>query len=123
MVNINEEKLAVRKDFLFLLNYAVNILKREHIEGDDLVLFSIEVERFKKNLINTELPRAITDDFQNIEFNYSYTRKDASDFIYLFLKRLFADWAQQKNRYFLLQNFLKKYDGLLNLLDNNNKLL
>lgn len=119
MVNINEEKLVVRKDFLFLLNYAVDILKKEYIEADDLVLFSIEVERFKKYLLNTELPKALLTDFQKIEFNYSPSRKDASDFIYLFLKRFFADWAQQKHRSFLLQNFLKKYDGLLNALDRN----
>ena len=74
-----------------MLNYAADVLKKEHIEADDLVLFSIEVEMFKKNLINTELTKELIDEFQNIEFNYSSTRKDASDFIYLFLKRLFAD--------------------------------
>ena len=38
----------VRKQFVFILNYAVDILKKEYIEPGDLVLFSSEVKRFSE---------------------------------------------------------------------------
>ena len=43
----NKNIPLLRKQFIFLLNFAVDTMKKDYIESDDLVLFSNEVKKFK----------------------------------------------------------------------------
>ena len=77
----------VRKQFVFILNYAVDILKKEYIESGDLVLFSSEVKRFRDWVKMQDIPNELK--FCLIEVNYSYTNtnKELADVSFLFFKR------------------------------------
>lgn len=45
---MKENLKIVRKQFMFLLNYALDILKKNNIDSDDLVYFQSKL----KNLMN-----------------------------------------------------------------------
>ncbi|WP_157885950.1 hypothetical protein [Chryseobacterium glaciei] len=53
---ITENLLTVRKQFVFILNYAVDIVKKDYIDSEDLVLFSKEVRSFNEWLDTIEIP-------------------------------------------------------------------
>lgn len=114
----DENLKLVRKQYVFLLNYAVDILKKKIIESDDLVLFSNEVKRFNKWLDTIDVPEEIYQNLKKISFKYSPYRKDFADSSFLFFKKSILSWFQQKYRIILLNDFLKRYDKYLNLLKN-----
>ena len=107
----------VRKQFVFILNYAVDILKKEYIESDDLVLFSSEVKRFRDWVKMQDIPNELK--FCLIEVNYSYTNtnKELADVSFLFFKRTILSWFQQRSRVNSMKNFLNKYDYKLQKID------
>lgn len=113
----NNNLIQTRKQFVFILNYAVDIIEKDYIEADDLILFSNEVKKFKQGLDLIALPYHVKNNLVNVSFDYSTTRKSISDASFLFFKRTFLNWFQQKHRIMLLNNFLRKYDKNLELLN------
>lgn len=113
----NENLIIVRKQFVFLLNYAVDILKKNNIDSDDLVLFSIEVQKFNQWLDTIHIPENTYKYLKTISFDYSVHRKNISDSLFLFFGRYVLTWIQQRQRKQSLNNFLEKYDRYLKLFD------
>lgn len=113
----NENLGIVRKQFVFLLNYAVDILKKEYIDSDDLVLFSREVKKYNQWLDTIEISEKIYKYLKEVYFDYSTSRKDVSDSLFLFFERTPINWIQQKHRKYVLNRFLEKYDSYLKLFD------
>ena len=111
----------VRKQFVFLLNYAVDILKKDYIESEDLVLFSKEVRHFNEWLDTIEIPEEVYEDLKRIHFDYSPNRKEVSDSLFLFFKRTPLNWIQQRQRKGNLNGFLEKYDRYLDLFKYDNQ--
>lgn len=111
----DENLKIVRKQFVFLLNYAVDTLKKNYIDSDDLVLFSIEVKKFNKWSDTIEIPEEVYEYLKRVYFDYSINRKNISDSLFLFFGRGVLNWVQQRQRRQSLNNFLEKYDGYLNL--------
>lgn len=107
----------VRKDLVFILNYAVDTLKKEPIEGSDLVQLSLEVKRFTKSLESANISTTVKSSLQEIRFEYSNNRDFLSAFPFLLFKQFFIKWFQQRHREKLLNNFLSKYDSKLSLLN------
>ena len=112
----NKNIPLLRKQFIFLLNFAVDTMKKDYIESDDLVLFSNEVKKFNSWIDTLDLPEDLHNKFKNVSFDYSSKRKDVSDVSFLFLKRTVLNWVQQKDRISLLNSFLTRYDKNLELL-------
>lgn len=111
----DENLKIVRKQFVFLLNYAVDILKKNYIDSDDLVLFSIEVKKFNQWLETIEIPEDVYEYLKRVDFDYSINRKNISDSLFLFFGRNVLNWIQQRQRKQNLNNFLEKYDRYLKL--------
>lgn len=109
---------TVRKQFVFILNYAVDIIKKEYIESDDLVLFSSEVKRFRDWVKMQDIPDKLKFLLQEVNFSYTTTQKELADFSFLFFKRTILSWFQQKIRVNSMKKFLNKYDYLLRKIDD-----
>lgn len=108
---------TVRKQFVFMLNYAVDTLKKEYIESDDLVLFSSEVKRFRDWVQMQDIPDKLKFLLQEVNFSYTTTQKELADVSFLFFKRTILNWFQQRSRVNSLKNFLNRYDYLLQKID------
>lgn len=104
---ITENLLIVRKQFVFLLNYAVDILKKDYIDSEDLVLFSKEVRSFNEWLDTIEIPEDIYEDLKGIHFDYSANRKEISDSLFLFLKEPLSTGFSKDKEKKILMIFLK----------------
>ncbi|WP_407484135.1 hypothetical protein [Elizabethkingia meningoseptica] len=114
---MTENIKIVRKHFVYLLNYALDVSKKEIIESGDLVSFSNEVKKFNHALEEYEIPDSIKTELKQVSFSYSPNRENLSDSLFFVFKYTFANWAIQKHRTMLLNDFLKKFDGKLKLLD------
>lgn len=64
-----------------------------------MILFSLEVKKFKGWIKANEIPDDIYDYLHNIHFNYFTVRKDISDSLFLFLKfSAYLAAATQQNK-------------------------
>lgn len=114
---MNEDLQISRKQLVYILNYSLDILKKDPIEASDLIYFSNEVKRFNLWLDSINIPAHIKNNLKEISFNYSPNREKISDSLFLFLRNIFASWLIQKHRTMLINDFLSKYDKNLKLFD------
>lgn len=115
-----ETKLIIRKKLVFIFNQAVDILNSSKIEAEQMYQLSNEVNHFKIWLDTISTDSFLKEQLQMISFSYTPRRAELSEsFTYFFsyLWKWIVIKIQNAHRKKMLEDFLKKYDNLLTLLD------
>ena len=119
----------VRKQFVFILNQAVDMSNSSRIRGEQMYFFSNEVNSFKKWLEKQDIDDELKKQLQIIGFYYPPVRGNLLDNTAVIVPLMICSagtfWIirkiiqkiQTEHRKELLSNFITKYDKLLILLD------
>lgn len=85
-----DDKLKVRKHFVFLLNFALDLQKKNPVSENDLIAFSNKVRCFNELIEISNINNSLKSKLKQVYFKYSPNRADVSSTIFIIIATIFT---------------------------------